>query len=406
MKEIYKIRTGSHLYGVNTPDSDEDFNGVFLPSKEQLLGFKPLTEEDRSSNKEATKNKDGDVDNKVYSLPKFLELLLNNNPNVVEYLFIPEEHILEDSFTMRTLRLNYSKIISQKVGHSFVGYAVSRKKFLNSKITRLEELTKGVTWLENSGYDLNDKALELTEKDAKYLTSIARGYKKNRGVIRPFKKSSRVAVAYTKLLSELNNVGWRSQAESAKKLGYCTKEAYHLIRMLYEGKILLQTGRLEFPLKGKVYDDIMTIRSGKVSYDDLITMIAEYEASCLEARENSTLREQPDFEWCETLLINSLDDYLAEERRKINSNHLKAFVEYTTDCDGEIEDIGLHLSEDNIDSYEGGFVIIDSSAQYKDCLSQEEDTILVGDRIWINGMEGFHEVISVDNLNLPVDTIN
>jgi predicted nucleotidyltransferase len=30
-KKICKIRVGSHLYGTNRPESDQDFYGVFLP---------------------------------------------------------------------------------------------------------------------------------------------------------------------------------------------------------------------------------------------------------------------------------------------------------------------------------------------------------------------------------------
>jgi len=28
---------GSHLYGTNTPDSDTDYKGIFLPSREQVF---------------------------------------------------------------------------------------------------------------------------------------------------------------------------------------------------------------------------------------------------------------------------------------------------------------------------------------------------------------------------------
>ena len=38
-KVILKIRAGSHLYGLNTPTSDEDFIGVYLSTPEELLGL-------------------------------------------------------------------------------------------------------------------------------------------------------------------------------------------------------------------------------------------------------------------------------------------------------------------------------------------------------------------------------
>ena len=48
---IVKTIFGSHLYGTSTPESDNDFKGVFLPSKEQIL----LNEIPKSIN-ESTKN--------------------------------------------------------------------------------------------------------------------------------------------------------------------------------------------------------------------------------------------------------------------------------------------------------------------------------------------------------------
>ena len=33
---ILKIRAGSHLYGTNTIDSDEDYIGIFLPEPEPI----------------------------------------------------------------------------------------------------------------------------------------------------------------------------------------------------------------------------------------------------------------------------------------------------------------------------------------------------------------------------------
>ena len=37
MKIIVKMKFGAHLYGTATPDSDMDYKGIFLPTKEELL---------------------------------------------------------------------------------------------------------------------------------------------------------------------------------------------------------------------------------------------------------------------------------------------------------------------------------------------------------------------------------
>lgn len=46
--KILLIRCGSHLYGTNTPESDEDFVGVFIPDTPYLLGLNTIEEVDNS----------------------------------------------------------------------------------------------------------------------------------------------------------------------------------------------------------------------------------------------------------------------------------------------------------------------------------------------------------------------
>jgi len=45
---ILEIVTGSQLYGTATPESDEDFIGIFMPPKEYILGLKSVAEVDLS----------------------------------------------------------------------------------------------------------------------------------------------------------------------------------------------------------------------------------------------------------------------------------------------------------------------------------------------------------------------
>ena len=41
---IVNMRFGSHLYGLNTPNSDVDYKGIFMPTLEELLlGTYPKT---------------------------------------------------------------------------------------------------------------------------------------------------------------------------------------------------------------------------------------------------------------------------------------------------------------------------------------------------------------------------
>ena len=77
--------------------------------------------------------------------------------------------------------------------------------------------------------------------------------------------------------------------------------------------MLLRTNKITFPLVGKLKDDIMRIRNGLVSYEDVLIMIDEYEAKCQKANNHTKLRKTPDFKWANDWLINILKKSIIEE---------------------------------------------------------------------------------------------
>ena len=110
-KVILKVRAGSHLYGLNTPESDEDFMGVFIPSDEDLLGLINVKQVNNSTKSSSvnTRNTKDDIDDVMYALPEFLKLLLANNPNIVETLFINPENIIICEPEFQDIILTYNQ---------------------------------------------------------------------------------------------------------------------------------------------------------------------------------------------------------------------------------------------------------------------------------------------------------
>lgn len=316
MKVIYKLRTGSHLYGLNTPESDEDFGGIFIPTIKQLLGTHPIKEVDLSTKKSSEKrqNTSEDEDFKLYTLPQFLHLLTNNNPNIVEFLFPSEENIIIDSEVMQEIRDNADKFVSKKVWYSFSGYAFAQKKKLMTKRERFLNLRKGLEWIDNHKFlDPTDRHMELSQLEAEELNRMIKYYKGGKGNTNSFQKGFKVQMVYDKLKEEYDNYGWRMRTDSFEKLLYDCKFGYHLIRLLHEGRMLLETGKLEYPISGKVYADIMAVRNAEVSYEDLLTMYEEYYKLCEEAYKKTIIREKPDFKWIEDFQIRTLLNAIKEE---------------------------------------------------------------------------------------------
>jgi predicted nucleotidyltransferase len=127
---ILKFRTGSNMYGTTTPESDEDFMGVCIPDKKFILGtyiFKQVDEGTKKSNVKRANTKE-DVDYTIYSLPKFIHLISDANPNVLETLFAHENCILVRTDLGKKLLDNRDLFLSLKIAHAFSGYSYSQRK--------------------------------------------------------------------------------------------------------------------------------------------------------------------------------------------------------------------------------------------------------------------------------------
>lgn len=120
--------SGSKAYGLATEQSDTDIKGVFYLPKQQFFGLNQQYVAQVS-------NESNDI--VYYELGRFIELLLKNNPTVMELLATPADKILYQHPLMT--QLTTSMFISQLCQNTFTKYAQSQikksrslnKKFLN-----------------------------------------------------------------------------------------------------------------------------------------------------------------------------------------------------------------------------------------------------------------------------------
>ncbi len=112
-KIILNSLAGSHAYGLNTPESDDDYRGVFVADKHLFYASNyPLEVSDESN------------DQSFFELSKFAQLLSKNNPTVLEFLgysnrFIKEEHPLFSLFKPQDF-------LTKQCQNSYVGYALGQ----------------------------------------------------------------------------------------------------------------------------------------------------------------------------------------------------------------------------------------------------------------------------------------
>jgi len=315
---IFLFKTGSHLYGTNTPKSDEDYEGIFIEPPEYILGTKNIREVDLSTNKTNIRNTKKDVDYKLYSLRTFFKLAADANPNKIEYFFVPEKNKMFETSIWFDIECNKHLFISKKLLHSFSGYAMSQRKKLSGKKKRYEELVKFQVVLEaeilNGAQIIGDLDIYEIRKKKKYKDEIDQVVELTHVVIKGnyewikyyqdqggadciriggkiYNYGMDVQTILENVTNEVNKYGHRTT--HLEQYGYDVKFAYHLFRLFDEAKELLQTGELKFPCERAEF--FKNIREGKYTLEELLDLSKDLDDEIQEIAKSSSIPHKPDF---------------------------------------------------------------------------------------------------------------
>jgi hypothetical protein len=312
--------TGSQAYGIATPSSDKDYKGVFIAPKDYYLGFKSVEQKDSGWDTEPGTGDfsylDGVKDCVVYELRKFLTLVGNNNPNILETLWLDGEFYYHVSPVGEKLLSYREAFLSQKVRGSFAGYAYAqirrvenhRKWLLNPPSRKpvpqdfgLDEKDyKPLTKSEMNAfleflYMLVRDAIEFLEP-SKELYELLVERIDYKGILKQHPLTEQllpkvqeytratddfihllhVSQAYRSALSEWDaycrwNQGRNPERKALEtKCGYDAKHMAHCIRLLCMGIEVLKEGVLKVN-RNKVGDAgyLLSIRQGNVAYEEV-----------------------------------------------------------------------------------------------------------------------------------------
>lgn len=303
---ILYCAVGSHLYGTNTKDSDLDYAGIFIPDPDYVIGLKRCDQVEFKTNPSSSgqRNSKDDKDETIYSLPKYLHLASQCNPNILEILYSPVPNLNLPHWFIpfgKELVANRDRFLSQKVRKTFLGYAYSQKEKLLVKKARLGAIRK-------AREDLHDirtmKGIHGDDAIVNRLTvSSSTGE-----VYRIFE--SRTSLDYVvKELEEMEGE-YGLRTKSIEQYGFDTKFALHLIRLLREGLDILEGRGLVFPLP--YAEDLLKIRRGEVSLEELLAQASKL----MEKAENveSKLPEHCDMNWLNDFQVRMLTEFWATNK--------------------------------------------------------------------------------------------
>ena len=162
--------TGSRAYGTFTEDSDYDYKGVFIAPPEFYLGVSCIEQKDKGWDipVEGSLYPFLTKDTVVYEMQKYINLLRNNNPNILELLFLPSYEAKNSAADL--LLENRTSFFTKKVVKAYIGYAYAQMK--KCEVHRSWLLQEELTFPLKSEFGLEDKFVITKSNLHRYLEYI------------------------------------------------------------------------------------------------------------------------------------------------------------------------------------------------------------------------------------------
>jgi hypothetical protein len=315
MNEILRIKFGSHLYGTSTPTSDLDLKAIYLPSaREIVLGSYKKTISKSRPKAEAERNNKDDIDLEIFSLDRYLELLMEGQTVALDILFSTDDMVINKSYSglypnpFDVIYWNRHRLLTRNVC-SFIGYAKQQAAKYGLKGFRVHALRITLEWLmtlpEHSRLDewdvlnfiKNCENEHIKHTECKGPSNKLESHLEVCNKKYPF----RADIKYIKsqIQRRFDEYGKRAlMAEKNEGLDF--KSLSHAVRVNNEAVELLETGSITFPRPDK--DLLLKIKLGEIPYKEVANMIENGLELLKIAQINSKLRDEPDKEWADNFI--------------------------------------------------------------------------------------------------------
>ena len=310
---LYVALSGSRLFGSDSPLSDLDVKGVFLPSKESLyLQTAPqqFSENTNPSDSER-KNTVADVDVTVWSLQFWIKLLQRGDINAVSLLFSHTHQgaILEGSdpaFTARLRDLEPRRLLKRSLG-GMMGFAYSQAvkysdkgKHLRAVQVALEHLgrvtgTVGAV-AETIVMVVADPALariEPSETGQPQLLILEKA----------FDLTASAAWALKPLRQLEDRYGKRSRIALLAG-GIDFKAFSHSLRVLEEMRLLHESAQITYPHEPGFATLLRDVKSGRYDYAALTDLLDAQLERTQAAELSSVLSEEVNGEYAASFIVS------------------------------------------------------------------------------------------------------
>lgn len=330
---LFEAIAGSKAFGLATEKSDTDIKGVYFLPKNIFFGLNYIPQISNETN-----------DIVYYELGRFVELLLKNNPNILEILATPEDCILIKNPIMDNLKMEF--FLSKLCKNTFGGYAftqIQKAKGLNKKILNpVEKELKSVLdfcfiiedatainlkqWLTNNNFSQNNCGLVniphskgifalfyneslgykgIIQKENSNDISLSSIPKDEKPIaILSFNKDNysiycKEYKEYWNWVEKRNSERYNTNKQHGKN--YDSKNMMHTIRLLQTAENIFKTGKLEIRVENR--EELLNIKLGNEDFENLIFKAEQIIEKTEQFFQKSDLQDEPNYERIEKVLI-------------------------------------------------------------------------------------------------------
>jgi len=355
---IFETIVGSRAYGIHREESDYDKAGVMIPSIEYFYGFRKFEQ-----------YKDPDTDRTIYDIRKALKLISDNNPNMMDLLFMPERCIIKTTPYWQEIIDHRDCFVSKRCRYTFSRYAVAQLERIKTHRKYLLNPPKSAPKREDYGLSevpmfpsaqikaICSAAIDLVAEEerpnlfneidkvygdyviplflrfvkedqrqlgmewiqagvkaqAKAILSLGTNFIKDE-----YHEEARKELAFYHARRDWERFNsWKKsrnkkRAEVEAKFGFDLKHASHLVRLLRMGVEILETGKVNVDRTNIDAEELKDIRNGAWSYDKVEEYAYDVDCRLDSIYKTSTLPKTVDSKKIDNLCIRAIEGFLSK----------------------------------------------------------------------------------------------
>ena len=149
----YRGSIAHNTYDPTVTEDDKDVMGVFVPPEDIVFGIRNMETVERMWEEKLSQKTKVVWDVVYYTVPKYIRLLLKQNPNVIMLMWLAEKHYIKKTALGMKLIDNRDKLLSKHCYQSFSGYAYGQLHRMTHHTPTGKMGAKRKKLVEKFGYD-------------------------------------------------------------------------------------------------------------------------------------------------------------------------------------------------------------------------------------------------------------